>query len=173
MKRPAALATFVLVLALVSCGGGGSSTSSTSNPATGAWAEAFTTTSGQPLGSLTFNMTQNNTSLMGSGMNFGNMNALSQCFGSGTMMSGAMGPGMMNGAMSSGMMSGGTMNMNMSWTPAGSTETNSMVMQGNMAMGMGSGSGTFTLTGQTPGCNSQTGNFTMSRTGTGMMIMMM
>lgn len=161
MNRVATLAAFLLVFAFVSCGGGGSSTSSTSNPATGAWSETFTTTTGQPLGSFTFNMTQNNTNLVGSGMNFANMNALSQCFGTGTVISGAMGPGMMNG---------GTMNMNMSWTPVGSSQTNTLVMQGNMATGMRSGSGTFTLTGQAPGCSSQTGNFAMSRTGVGMMM---
>lgn len=113
------------------------------------------------MGSFTFNMMQNNTSLVGSNMNFANMgSSLAQCFGAGTVMNGSMGSGMMNG---------GTMTMSMSWTPSGSTQTNTMTMQGNMAMGMGSGSGTFTLTGQTPGCTSQTGNFTMSHMSNTMM----
>jgi hypothetical protein len=86
-------------------------------------------------------------------MNFSNMGDLSQCFGTGTVMNGQMGPGMMNG---------GTMNMTMSWTPQGSTATNTMVMQGTMANGMSAGSGTFVLTGQSAGCTSQTGRFTMN-----------
>ncbi len=161
MNRLAAVLAVLLTTALVACGGGSSSsTTTTTNPATGAWTETFTTTSGQQVASFAFNMTQNNTNLMGSNMNFANMGSFAQCFGAGTVMNGSMGPGMMNG---------GTMTMTMSWTPSGSTQTNTMTMQGNMAMGMGSGSGTFTLTGQTAGCTSQTGNFTMSHTSNSMM----
>lgn len=160
MNRLAVCLAVLLSAAMVACGGGGSSTSTTTNPATGAWSETLATTSGQQLGSFTFNMTQNNTNLTGSSMNFGNMGSLAQCFGAGTVMNGGMGVGMMNG---------GTMTMTMSWTPSGSTQTNTLVMQGNMAMGMGSGSGTFTLTGQTSGCTSQTGSFTMSHTSHNMM----
>jgi hypothetical protein len=145
---------------------GGSSSNSSSQPptdqGTGTWSATLTTASNQQLGSFTFNMMQNNTSLSGSSMNFGNMGSLGSCFGAGTVMSGQMGPGMMNG---------GTMNMTMTWTPPGGTSTNTMTMKGNMASGMGSGSGTFTLTGQTPGCTSQSGNFNMSRTSSGMMMM--
>jgi hypothetical protein len=117
-------------------------------------------TMNQQLGSFTFNMTQNDTALNGSSMNFANIGSLAQCFGAGTVMSGQMGPGMMNG---------GTMTMTMSWMPSGSTATNTMTMQGTMAMGMGSGSGTFTVTGQTFGCTSQTGTFTMTHTSDRMM----
>ena len=150
----------LLASAMIACGGGSSSSTTTTNPATGAWSETFATTTGQQLGSFTFNMAQNNVALSGSGMNFANMGAFSQCFGSGTVMTGSMGPGMMNG---------GSMSMTMSWTPQGSAETNTMTMQGSMANGMGSGSGTFTLTGQTSGCTSQTGTFSMSHTSKTMM----
>jgi hypothetical protein len=153
MKRMGVAATIALTVGLVACGGGTSSMTRTTNPATGAWSETLASMSNQQLGSFTFNMMQNNTALTGSGMNFGNMGSLAQCFGNGTMMSGTM----MNGQMSMGMMNGGTITMTMSWTPSGSMETNTITMQGTMAMGMGSGSGTFTLTGQTPGCTSQTG----------------
>ncbi len=159
MHRLALFLAFLLSTALVACGGS-SSTKTTTNPATGAWTETLATASGQQEGSFGFNMTQNNTNLTGSNMNFANMGSLAQCFGAGTVMNGSMGPGMMNG---------GTMNMTMSWTPSGSTATNTMVMQGNMVMGMGSGSGSFTLTGQTQGCTSQTGTFTMTHTSSGMM----
>jgi hypothetical protein len=138
---------------LVACGGSTGSTQTSSNPGTGTWVESLSTTSGQQLGSFTFNMTQNNVMLTGGNMNFSNMGDLSQCFGTGTVMNGQMGPGMMNG---------GTMNMTMSWTPQGSTATNTMVMQGTMANGMSAGSGTFVLTGQSAGCTSQTGRFTMN-----------
>ena len=157
MKRVGVLAAIALVIALVACGG---SNSSTTNPATGAWSETLATSSGQQVGSFTFNMTQNGTALSGSSMTFANMGSLSQCFGNGTTMSGQMGAGMMDG---------GTMTMTMSWTPSGSMGTNTLTMQGNMAMGMGSGSGTFTLTGQTPGCTSQTGTFSMTHISSGMM----
>jgi hypothetical protein len=161
MNRLAVFLAALLATALVACGGGGSSTTTTTNPATGAWTETLATTSGQQVGSFTFDMTQNNTNLMGSNVNFTNMSSLAQCFGAGTVMNGSM--------MGSGMMNGGTMTMTISWTPSGSTQTNTMTMQGNMAMGMGSGSGTFTVTGQTPGCTSQTGNFTMSHMSNSMM----
>jgi hypothetical protein len=153
MKCTAAFLAIFLTAVLVACGGGGASSNTTTNPATGAWTETLATTSGQQVGSFTFNMTQNNTNLMGSSMNFANMGSLTQCFGTGTVMNGSMGSGMMNG---------GTMTMSMSWTPSGSNQTNTMTMQGNMAMGMGSGAGTFTVTGQTSGCTNQTGNFTMT-----------
>lgn len=143
----------LLALGLIACGGGtSSSTTTTTNPANGTWSETFIGASNQQLGSMNFNMVQNGTSLSASTMDFSQMGGLAQCFGTGTSMVGQMGQGMMQG---------GTMNMTMTWTPPGTSTTNTMVMQGNMAMGMGSGSGTFTLTGQTPGCTSQTGTFTM------------
>jgi hypothetical protein len=61
-------------------------------------------------------------------------------------------------------MNGGTMNMTMSWTPPGSMQTNTLTMNGTMAMGMSSGNGNFTLTGETPGCHSQSGTFSLTRT---------
>ncbi len=159
MHRLAPFVAFLLSTAMVACGGS-SSTTTTTNPGTGAWTETLATASGQQVASFSFNMTQNGTNLTASNMNFAHMGSLAQCFGAGTVMNGSMGSGMMNG---------GTMNMTMAWTPAGSTATNTMVMQGNMAMGMGSGSGSFTLTGQTQGCASQTGTFTMTHTSKGMM----
>ena len=158
MKFAEIVMTIALAVGLLSCGSGNNSTNS--NPATGAWSETIATTSNQPLGTLTFNMTQSGIALTGSNMNFSNMGSLAQCFGPGTVMSGQMGPGMMNG---------GTMNMTMSWTPSGNAGTNTMTMQGTMAGGMGSGTGTFTLTGQTPGCTSQTGTFSMAHTSMTMM----
>ncbi len=152
MKYAALLAILTLVSSFIGCGGGSSPTAST-NPATGAWAETLTSSPGQQLGSFTFDLAQNNTALTGSSMNFANMPSLDPCFGIGTTMTGQMDQGMMNG---------GTMTMTMSWTGPNGTGTNTLTMNGTMAMGMGSGSGTFTLNGQTPGCMSETGTFTMT-----------
>lgn len=151
MKYARALTVITLGLMLIGCGG--SSNVTPGNPASGAWSETLASPAGQQLGSFTFDITQNNTALTGSTMNFSNMGPLAQCFGAGTVMTGQMGQGMMNG---------GSMTMSMSWTAPNSTVTNILTMQGNMSMGMGSGSGTFTMTGQTPGCPSETGTFTMS-----------
>jgi hypothetical protein len=157
MKYLSMLLAVSIIAVATACGGGGTSsqTSTSANPATGAWSETLASPAGQQLGSFTFNMAQNSTALSGSNMNFSNMGNLAQCFGSGTVMNGQMGPGMMNG---------GSMNMTMSWTPQGSSSTNTMTMQGNMAMGMGSGSGTFAMVGQTSGCSSQSGTFSMTHT---------
>jgi hypothetical protein len=167
MKRAGAFATILLAAALIACGGATTSspmkttgTTGTTNTATRAWSETLSNSMNQHLGSFTFNLTQNSTALNGSGMSFANMGSLAQCFGAGTVMSGQMGPGTMNDS---------TMTMTISWTPSGSTATNTMTMQGTVAMGMGSGSGTFTLTGQMPGCTSQTGTFSMTQTSNGMM----
>lgn len=158
MKYVVVAAASVLAVLLTACGS--NSSSNLTDPATGAWSETLASSSGQQVGSFTFNMTQNGTTLTGSTMNFANMGTLSQCFGSGTTMSGEMGPNMTNG---------GTMTMSMSWTPSGGTQTNTLTMQGTMATGMGSGSGSFTLNGQTTGCTSQTGTFTMTHTSNHMM----
>ena len=152
MKNLTVLAILVVTFTLIACGGGSSPAANT-NPASGSWAETLNNTTGQQLGSFTFDITQNNTNLTGSTMNFANMGSLDQCFGTGTAMSGQMGQGMMNG---------GTMTMSISWTGLNGAGTNTMMMNGTMAMGMGSGSGTFTLTGQTPGCMSDTGTFAMT-----------
>lgn len=152
MKHLVALA-LLLALMLAACGGNAGSTQTSSNPGTGTWVESLTTTSGQQLGSFTFDLTQNNITLTGSNMDFASMGSLSGCFGTGAVMNGQMGQGMTNG---------GTMSMTMSWTPQGSTATNTMVMQGTMANGMSAGSGAFVLTGQTSGCTSQTGSFTLN-----------
>src|SRR5262249_55520069 len=123
-------------------------------PTSHAWTEALSHPAGQQLGSFTFTMMQNNTSLTCTNMNFANLGSLDQCFGTGSVMSGEMGQGMMNG---------GAMTMTVSWTAPNNAGTNTMTMQGNMAMGMASGSGTFTLTGQTPGCMSEQGTYTMTQ----------
>ncbi len=165
MKYVGALVVLALAMGLAACGGSSSSSSSppvVMNPATGTWAASMAATGGQPLGSFTFNMMQNNTALSGSNMNFSNMASLGPCFESGTAMTGQMGAGMMNG---------GTMNMTMTWTEPGTMLTNTLTMKGNMATGMGSGNGTFTLMAQTPGCTSQSGTFNMMRMNSGGMMM--
>lgn len=164
MKYVRVLGAIVLATGLAACGGSSSSNSPSqppANPATGAWTETLANASGQQLGMFSFSMMQNGTALSGNNMNFSNMATLGPCFGTGTVMTGQMGPGMMNG---------GDVNWTMSWTPPGSAATNTLVMKGTMGMGMGSGNGTFTLTGQTPGCTSQTGTFSMSRITANMMM---
>lgn len=160
MKYLAVLGAVALAISLVACGGSNNSSSQPTNPGTGTWSATVAAASGSQLGSFTFNMMQNNTALSGSNMNFSNMGTLGSCFGAGTVMNGQMGPGMMNG---------GNVDMTMSWTPSGSTLTNTMVMKGTMATGMGSGNGAFTLTGQTSGCTSQNGTFSMTRTSSSIM----
>ncbi len=150
----------IFLAAAVSCGGGSSSSQNSNNLGTGAWSESLVGAGSQQIGSFTFNMTQSGTALTASSMNFGNMGSLTQCFGSGTVMNGQMGSGMMNG---------GAMNMTMSWTQPGGGATNTMTMQGTMANGMMSGTGAFTLTGQSSGCASQSGTFTMTHTSNSMM----
>ncbi len=154
------LVATTLAAMLIACGGGNTSPSSVTNPATGAWSETIDNSSGQQLGSFTFNMMQNGTALSGSNMNFVNMGALAPCFGIGTTLVGQMGPGMMDG---------GTLGMTMSWTPPGATQPNTLIMRGTMGMGMSLGSGSFTLNGQTPGCTTQAGTFTMTHTSNHMM----
>lgn len=149
MRRILLLTAIATAVTLVACGGGSSPQNAVS--ANGAWSETLADSSGNQLGSFTFDMTQNSTALTTSNLSLGNMGSLGACFGSGTIMSGQMGSGMMNG---------NAMMMTMSWTD--STGTNTIVMLGNMGMGMRSSSGTFTLTGQTTGCTSQMGTFTMS-----------
>ncbi len=149
MKSIRVLVLILLAVAMAACG----ANSARTDPANGAWSEALSSSTGQPLGSFTVSITQNNTALTGSGMNFVNMGSLEQCFGTGTVMSGQMAQGMMNG---------GTMTMTLSWTAPNNGGTDTLAMQGNMAMGMGSGSGTYTLTGQAPGCVSQQGTYTMT-----------
>jgi hypothetical protein len=154
------IAATTLVAMLIGCGSGTTNPSSVTNPATGAWSATIDNSSGQQVGSFTFNMMQNGTALSGNNMNFSNMGALAPCFGTGTTFAGQMGPGMMNG---------GTMGMTMSWTPPGATQPNTLIMQGTMGMGMGSGSGSFTLSGQNPGCTTQAGTFTMTHRSSQMM----
>ncbi len=159
MKRLGVVVVITLTVMLAACGGSSSSPSTTTNPATGAWSETLASSSSLQLGSFTFDMTQNNTALTATGLNLTNMGLLAPCFGAGTVMSGQMGPGMMNG---------GAVTITISWTSPGGG-TNTLTMQGNMAIGMASGSGTFTLAGQTSGCTSQTGTFSMTRS-SGMMM---
>jgi len=155
VKAIGGIAIITLMMTLFACGGSTTRNATATNTATGAWSEELADSTGQQLGSFTFDMMQNNTALTGSAMNFGNMGGLARCFGTGTTMSGQMGAGMM---------SDHTVTMTMSWTDPNGAGTNTMTMQGNMPMGMGSASGTFTLTGQTPGCTDQTGTFTMNHT---------
>ncbi len=155
MRRVGIAVVMAVAVVLVACGGNASMTApktTTSNPTNGARSETLVSSSGQALGSFTFDITQNNTALMGSNMNFTGSVSLAQCFGTGTTMVGQVSPGMVNG---------GAMSMAISFTPSGSMGTNTLVMQGTMAAGMVSGSGTFTLTGQTAGCSNQTGTFTI------------
>ena len=154
MKGIGVFAIIALAVTLGACGASSSSTNPANvNPANGAWSETLSSATAQPLGSFTFTMTQSNATLTGNNMNFANMGSLDECFGTGTVMNGQMGQGMMNG---------GTMAMNVCWTAANAAGSNCMAMHGNMGMGMHSGSGTFTLTGETPGCTSQQGTFTMT-----------
>lgn len=158
--RIVAFIAVVLAIALAGCGAVTHIAETSSSPATGNWTETLLAPSGQQMGTFTFSMTQNSAMFTGSGMNFTNMPLnFAQCFGAGTLMTGQMNGGGMNG----GMMNGGSMTMTMSWTMPGTTLTNTLTMQGTMSSGMGSATGTFNLVGQTPGCNSQSGSFTMSR----------
>jgi len=149
MKVVGALAAIVLAVMMVACGGSSSSTNTTD----GAWSETLSNSTGQQLGSFTFTVTQNDATLTGSDLDFTNMEALAQCFRTGTVMNGLIQQGMMNGS---------TLTMTIWWTASNDTGANSMYMKGNIAIGMGSGSGTFTLTGQAPGCTSDQGTFTMT-----------
>lgn len=164
MKYVSVLTVIALAMGLAACGGSSSSSPPVvvMNPATGTWSATMASTAGQQLGSFTFNMMQNNTMLSGSNMNFSSMAGLGPCFGAGTVFNGQMGAGMMNG---------GAVNMTMTWTPPGGASTNTLTLKGTMATGMGSGTGTFTLTGETPGCTSQSGTFSMTRMTNGGMMM--
>ncbi len=123
MKAAIAIVTIALAAELLACGN--SSSNRNTNSATGAWTETFSSTSNQALGSMTFNMMQSGATLSGSNMNFSNLGSLTQCFGSGTTLSGQMSGSMMNS---------GSMTMTMSWTAPGGG-TNTLTLQGSMAMG--------------------------------------
>ena len=154
MKSIGIFALIALAILSSACGGGSSSTNpANTNPANGTWSETLSGATGQPLGSFTFTVAQNDTTLTGTEMNFANIGSLGSCFDTGTVMTGQMGQGMMNG---------GAMTMSRCWTASNAAGTNCMTMQGNMGMGMHSGSGAFTLTGHTPGCTSQQGTFMMT-----------
>jgi len=139
-----ALATF-----LSACGSSPSSTS-----VNGSWSAALSTSAQPQPGMFSFNLTQSNTTISANTLNFSGLGNLSPCFGVGATLSGNLGPAMMNSS---------TVAMTVSWTQPGSTATNTMTMQGNLATNMASGAGTFMLTGQTAGCASQSGTFTMTR----------
>ena len=139
-----------LTIFLVACGGGSPHAAS----ANGSWSAVLAIPADPQPGTFTFNLTQNNTALSANSLNFSGMGNFSPCFGVGTTLSGSLGLAMMNG---------GAMTMTMFWTPPGGAATNTMAMQGNLTSDMTSGSGTFTLTGQTSGCVSQLGTFTMKR----------
>jgi hypothetical protein len=153
MKSLAMITVIALAITMGACGGGSSASHTTS--ANGTWTETLSSATAQPLGSFTYSITQNNSALTGGNLNFANMGQLDQCFGAGTVMSGQMGQGMMNGGNMG-------MSMTMSWTAPDNAGTNTMTMQGGMGMSMQSGSGTFVLTGESPGCMSQEGTFTMT-----------
>ncbi|HTM38364.1 MAG TPA: hypothetical protein VL156_16555 [Terriglobales bacterium] len=135
---------------LSACAGG--SPSSTS--ANGSWSAELSTPAQPQPGVFSFNLTQTNTTLSANTLNFSGLGNLSPCFGAGTILSGNLGPAMMNSS---------AVAMTMSWTPPGAVATNTMTMQGNLGSTMASGAGTFVLTGQTAGCASQSGTFTMTR----------
>ena len=141
--------TIVLISSIMLACGGGSVKRST------VWSEVLSDAAGRQLGSFTFTMAQDNTALTGSNMTFANLGSLSPCFSQGTVIVGKMAEGMTNG---------GAMTMVILWTTPDDAQHNTLNMQGNMAMGMASGSGTFTLTGETAGCTSQPGTYTMTQT---------
>jgi hypothetical protein len=149
--------TFIIALGLtlVACGGTPSNMP-IAHPPAGAWSLALADSAWQPLGSFTFEISQSDTTLTGSSLNFPNVGRLSECFAAGTVMTGQV---------DRGMLSTGTMEvtMSMSWTDTSSVGTNTLTMQGAMTRDMDSASGTFTLTGETPGCMSQTGTFTINK----------
>jgi len=142
-----------LGLALVACGGKPSKMTST-HAASEAWTETLADATWRHLGSFTFDIGLNDTILTGSRMNFVNIGLLAECFGAGTVMTGLLDQEMMKVS---------TISLSISWTAPNGAGTNTMMMRGAMAIGMESGSGTFTLTGQTPGCISQMGTFTMNK----------
>jgi hypothetical protein len=84
MKGIGALAAIVLAVTMVACGG----SSSSMNTTDGTWSETLSRSTGQPLGSFTFTVTQNDAALTGSDMDFTNMESLAQCFRTGTVMNG-------------------------------------------------------------------------------------
>lgn len=155
MRYFALILGFGLALFNAACGTNNSLTSSTS--ASGAWTDSLTSSTGQSLGTVAFTITQSGTTIQGVNMNFSTSPALSQCFGPDTTMTGQM--NMQIG------MSGMANSMTMTFTgnPSGGSVNNTLVMQGGMSSGMNSGSGTYTLTGNTAGCVSQSGVFTMTR----------
>lgn len=138
----------VLTISLSACGG-----SSHPNSANGSWSAGLSTSASPQPETFTFNLVQNDVTLVANSLNFSGIDNVSGCFGMGTSLSGSL----------SSAANGGPMTMIMSWTPPGGTAPNTLTMQGNMATEMTSGSGTFTLNGQISGCTSQTGTFTMTR----------
>lgn len=149
--------TFIIALGLtlVACGGTPSKMP-IAHPPAGAWSLELADSAWQPLGSFTFEISQSDTTLTGSSLKFSNVGRLSECFAAGTVMTGQVDRGMM----STGTME---MTMSMSWTATNGVGTNTLTMQGSMTIDMDSASGTFTLTGETPGCMSQTGTFTTNK----------
>jgi hypothetical protein len=152
MNRTMLAIALTSLLALIGCGSSSNNTTNTGNNATGNWSLTLDGTNGQPV--MTFIMGMTQSSNMGlTGNNF-NITMGSSCFGPGSTMSGQLAMGGMNGM--------STMTMTMASGP-GPGAQNVLQMQANMPAGMASGTGTWTLTGNTPGCNSDSGTFTMTR----------
>jgi hypothetical protein len=149
MMRCLVLATaLALTISLIACGGSPHPAS-----ANGSWSAVLSTSAGQQPETFTFNLTQNDVTLLANSVTFSGVDNLSSCFGMATTLSGSL----------SSAVNGGPMTMTLSGTPPGGIALNTITMQGDMASGMTSGSGTFTLTGQTLGCTSQSGTFAMTR----------
>ncbi len=152
---------FVLLLSLslaffaAACGTNNSLIGSTS--ASGTWTDSLTSSTGQSLGNVTFTISQTGSTMQGLNMNFSTSPALSQCFGPNTTMNGQMNMQVGMTGMSN------TMSMTVTGNPSGGSVNNTLVMQGAMSSDMNSGTGTYTLTGNTAGCTSQSGVFTMTR----------
>jgi len=149
MMRCLVIATaFALTISLIACGGSPHPAS-----ANGSWSAVLSTSAGQQPETFTFNLTQNDITLLANSVNFSGIDNISMCFGMATTLTGSL----------SSSVNGGPMTMTMSGTQPGGIALNTVTMQGNMAAGMTSGSGTFTLAGQTSDCASQSGTFTMTR----------
>lgn len=155
MKYLALILGFALALFSAACGT--NNTLANSTTASGTWTDSLTSSTGQSLGNVTFTITQTGSTMQGMNMNFSTSPALSQCFGSNTSMTGQMNLQMGMAGMSN------TMTMTITGSPSGGSVNNTLVMQGAMSSNMNSGTGTYTLTGNTAGCTSQSGIFTMTR----------
>lgn len=155
MKYLALIFAFALAMFTAACGNN-SLTGSTS--VSGTWTDSLTNSTGQSLGTVAFTLSQTGSTMQGLNMNFKASPALSQCFGpNSTTMTGQINMQLGMTGMAN------TMTMTVTGNPSGGSVNNTLIMQGAMNSNMNSGTGTYTLTGNTAGCTSQSGVFTMSR----------